>query len=517
MDGDGEIDLLALLEDSTVSGLEVVIDVEGCARVEQHPSPSVASTGNANASQDQAHHDNDVTVSVPNMVGKVGGGRHGDSKDRSLLGLHMRHCKALKRETFFREGVAQLLDNSTFRKDGHLIGVRATRTSAGVTIRLSEKSMKGNRFKKAIPWIEFLQAAYGRFRRDTHISMNLDVSRSTARFMTIMVGSTYLGQQCSVIGKLISLAESNPPMFLLRHLKWDEATIWTSANADKDERRVASAWGVMVSRQRIILGWSDGTTAVLRVVMPPVILLAGGAHHVYYSMKYHPMFKAVQHLLDMLGTRCFHRAEILEADGAYANERLIAHLLQKNKVADLKYHIVHGRCQSHQSQLINVALLAAMGSNILSRLYGLTVFIRNLGNWLRLKQSLHTWLDQRLVFHQDTMEPFEQPSTHASILELVDFLRCNRKIEAENPDGDVSSAFDSAVKEFLRMFNGNGSLNTPCHHCTHTAFPLSQRCCSDRQDAVRKCAKALLTLFMSAMPSVPAPNKWTTLFPSLDA
>lgn len=36
-------------------------------------------------------------------------------------------------------------------------------------------------------------------------------------------------------------------------------------------------------------------------------------------------------MLELLGGHAFHRVEIYESDGAYADERLIAHLIQKNK------------------------------------------------------------------------------------------------------------------------------------------------------------------------------------------
>eukprot|EP00435_Cladocopium_sp_Y103_P028137 s2217_g7.t1 len=473
---DGEIDLLALLDSSVWDEDAVVERVDGGSVGLQPPStsrPAASSDTNSNANVN-------VSISLPSMRGKVGNGRHGDEKDQTILALHMRHCKTLRRESSFREGVADLLDDSTFRKNGKMISVRAERTSSGVVIKLSARSQRGNRFKKVIPWGEFLQAAYGRFRRDTHISLNLGVSRSTARFMNIMVSSSYLGQQCSLLGKLILLAQSRPPVFLIRHLKWDETTVWTSVNADQDERRVASSWEVMVARQRIILGWDDGSTLILRLVMPPAVLLAGGAHHMYYSLRYHPIYKSIQSLVDTLSAWSVHKVQMFESDGAYANERLIAHLIQKNKTANQRMHLLHGKCQNHQTQLINVALLSAAGHNILSRLYGFSVFVRNLGNWLRLKQALHTWVDTNLIFEQDLMDG-GPGSHHPALLELIDFLRHNRKVEAE--DGKVSEAFERSAATFLEFFNGNSSLETPCHHCTHASFPADQRHCADRADA----------------------------------
>lgn len=345
------------------------------------------------------------TVKLPTMCGKVGSGRHGDDRDQAMLALHMRNCKSLINQAKFRQSMANLLDNSSFQKNGAIVSVRTEATTTGIIFKLKPNSRRGNRFSKLIPWAQFLKAAYGKLKRDTHISLAMDVSRSTAQCMATMVGSVFLAQQCLILGKLIMVARLSRPAFVIRQLKWDETSIWTSANPDNNpEGRTASMWSVMVARQRVVIGWANGNSAFLRLVMPPALLLGGAAQHVYYTLKYHPLCQNVQNLMDMLVSQSFCGVELYESDGAYANERLVAHLLQKNKGVQ-NNHIVHTKCQNHQSQLINVALLSAVGCNILSRLYGFAVFIRNLGNWLRLKQAVHTWVDSNLEFVTDIVDP----------------------------------------------------------------------------------------------------------------
>lgn len=519
---DGEIDLLALLDTSPSEGQPSDV-VDRCSGELERPSSFSAGSNEDLSDSDQrpCHRDSDagLNVRLPNMIGKIGRGRHVEKSSQKMLTLHMRHCKSLIQHAHFRSQVAELLDESSFRKDGKLIGVRAEMTTCGVIIKFSEKNRTGNRFKKSIPWGDFLSACYGRFKRDTHISLALDVSRSTARFMSLMVSSVYLAQQSVLLGKLIGLASSSAPCFFIRHLKWDETSLWTSVNADLDERRrVASSWEVMVVRQRIILGWMDGSVAIIRLVMPPAVLLSGSAQNIYYALRHHPLHRAVQDLVDRLGDLCWHRGLVLESDAAYANDRLVGYLLQRNKTDPRKSHLVHGKYQNHQSQLVNVSLLSIAGHNLLSRMYGLAVFIRNLGNWLRLKQALRSWVEDTLIFDQCVMdvgsgaEP--QNSHHPAILELVSYLRHNRKVESQTGEG--SAAFERAVHDFLDMFNSNTELMTPCHRCSHHSVPHHQRHCFDRSEAVRKCVEALTNMFLNAMPSVPAPNKWTTLYPCLD-
>ena len=513
---DSEIDLLALLESCPAESLDIVVageGDEGSGVLIEHSLPSACEL-EAASSADAGNERGTSSTSLPSMVGKCGSGRHGDSKDQSLLALHMRHCKAMIQGNKFRDDMANILEDSCLRKNGKLVHVRAERTCAGVIIKLTERSGKGNRFRRAIPWCDFLAAAYGKLKRDTHIALAMEISRKTVGFMCTMVGSSYLGQQSSLVGKLIQYTRVRRPLFFIRHLKWDETALWASVNLDADQRRVASSWEVMVARQRIVIGWTDGSCAILRLAMPPVVLLAAGAHHMYYALKYHPMYKSIQSLLDVLGDQCEHRCEIFESDGAYANERLIAHLIQKNKLSEHPSHLVHTKCQNHQTQLVSVALLAAAGGNILNRMYGFAVFVRNLGNWLRLKQALFSWIDEQLLFVQDVATAENPTASHPATMELIEFLRANRKIEAEN--SEFSPAFERAVDDFLQFWNADPTSDRPCHHCTGNCFPSNQRHCQDRQAAVRGMASSMINLLLSSMPSVPAPNKWATLYPCLE-
>lgn len=57
---------------------------------------------------------------LPKMSGKVGSGRHGGQGEKSLLALHMRHCKALLKHDAFKQNLADMLGDSTIKKMGVL-------------------------------------------------------------------------------------------------------------------------------------------------------------------------------------------------------------------------------------------------------------------------------------------------------------------------------------------------------------------------------------------------------------
>ncbi|CAK9100792.1 Uncharacterized protein SCF082_LOCUS47154 [Durusdinium trenchii] len=417
---------------------------------------------------------------------EVGGGRHGDASDKALLAYHMRHCKGLKKQSEFRESVSQVLSSSTFRRNGKVISISAKATSSGLLIQLDRMSTKGNRFKRAVPWAKFLDAAYGKLQKNTHIAASLDLSRGMALFMGTMVSAAYLSEQTALLTKVVALVRSSKPLLCIKQYKWDETQWLTSVNPNHSESRVQSSWQVMVARERIVIVWPDGSCLILRLVLPPVVLLGSAAHHMFHAMKNHASYKQTNVLLDLVAENCARRVAIYESDGAYANERLVAHLLNKDKNNPVKQSILHFKCANHATQLVNVAVLAAIDQNILSRLYGMTVYLRQLGHWFRLKEAVFNWVNEHLDFNPRLLggNLSCQQRHHPATLEMIDFMRCNRKLQSEK--GETSSAFEQAVENFLDMFNGDTTMDRPCHYCSHPDLPPHERHCKDRAEAVKR-------------------------------
>ena len=137
---------------------------------------------------------------------------------------------------------------------------------------------------------------------------------------------------------------------------------------------------------------------------------------------------------------------------------------------------------------------------------------------MRMRQAVFDWLEGKLVFDQRIVgAPLtDHVSPHPCLVQLVDYLRQGRKIHSDDDDDsdpDTSSKlFEKKAAFFLEMFNSTDLHGNPCHVCSHSTLPSDHRHCLDRRQAVSKCAEALVSLFLSAMPSIPSPNKWTTLF-----
>ena len=95
--------------------------------------------------------------------------------------------------------------------------------------------------------------------------------------------------------------------------------------------------------------------------------------------------------------------------------------------------------------------------------------------------------------------------------ETVDFLRTwhhGRDADSGDEDRRRVSQFDKRLQEFMVMWNGSYS-GYPVHHC-------STGHCSSRDEAARKMSSTFIELLLTTLPSVPAPNKWTKLFPASD-
>ena len=357
---------------------------------------------------------------IPSQVGQVGKGRHGGVYEQRLLASHMRMAKLARKTFALGQDVVDLLDGSRFISSaGDIIAVRAGRFSGGLVLQLSKAFKHGNRYKRSITWSEFLEAAYGRFKRNSAVATYLNKGESTIKNMQVFVSGTWMNQQALVLAKLASFARSKRPLVVFKHMKFDETALLCTLNPDKGKTRARSTWQTMVYRLRVVVVWESGENLVLPIVVPPVVMLSTGAAHQYYALCHHPSFQCVNRLIALLQDASEEAFDVLEADGAKSNEKLLAHLYRLAN--DKKKLMSHARCQNHATQLINVALLTSLDTQALNRLYALTIFLRNLGYWNRMHQALRQWVSESLVFQQDAAHKSEVPSCNPHIQEFVDY------------------------------------------------------------------------------------------------
>ena len=91
--------------------------------------------------------------------------------------------------------------------------------------------------------------------------------------------------------------------------------------------------------------------------------------------------------------------------------------------------------------------------------------------------------------------------------QTVDFIRTwhhGRDADADQDSKASSSQFEKKLQAFGTMWTGSYS-GLPVHNC-------SPGCCASREDAVAKMASTFIALLLTALPTVPSPNKWTKVF-----
>ena len=505
--GQQPVDFLALLDDDRSPDLQLQVVPAGTVAPRPDGNDADVAQEATCGNQQQA------VVQFRSQAGRVGHGRHGGIFEKRLLTAHMRAAKLAKRTQAFSQDVCNLLEDSKFlTSSGSIIGVRAHSTSGGLVLQLSKRSSRGNRYRRSISWAEFLEAAYGRFKRNAALSVYLQKGQSTVKNMQVFVCAGFMNQQALSLAKLVSLAGAEKPLLVLKHMRFDETALMCSLNPDKGNHRSRSTWQTMVYRLRVAVVWESGATVVFPITLPPVVLISSGAPHQFYALQFHPSFRCVNGLLKLLQSNAHEAFDVLEADGASSNEKLFAHLYNL-AVAEGKL-ISHARCMNHATQLINVAVLSSAEVDILGRLYGLTVFVRNLGYWGRLHQACRRWLEENLVFKPEAVSKAALPSATPQFREFLAYMQFWKDLESDAPDHE-NKRFREQAQRVLEMFNGD-MVNAVCHVCTHTSLPIESRHCADRADCIRKAANALADLFLSSMPRVPVPSKWTTMFAPLD-
>ena len=123
--------------------------------------------------------------------------------------------------------------------------------------------------------------------------------------------------------------------------------------------------------------------------------MGSSADQIYYGLRFHPSYYALNEMFRMLKGTAELKGNLHEVDGAYANIRLHHHFLSMDCFDPSKPEgkfLETCRCQSHSTHLISVAMLSLVVGNLLSKLYGLAVFTKNLGYLLRLQLALKQWL-----------------------------------------------------------------------------------------------------------------------------
>jgi hypothetical protein len=230
-----------------------------------------------------------------------------------------------------------------------------------------------------------LDIALSAGRRSADLAVTHKISVAWVMALRLYVIALLLASQNLLLGSLIMMANRERPAFVMTRLAWDETgermTIGTSATE-------SSVWHVLVSRLRLLIAWQteSGTHCFsYAFILPPLIVPSTSAaciwHQLFFSQLTGPLFHAVS----LLRQAAVLSVDLNESDGAYANDKLTAHLLACSRPTTLWDH---WHCSLHGNQLIEVAPLAAVGNKLLSKLYSLTILLHTSGYHVKMMRSL---------------------------------------------------------------------------------------------------------------------------------
>lgn len=275
----------------------------------------------------------------------------------------------------------------------------------------------------------------------------------------------YFRLQLSFLGHVTRMCEQIKPGFIASRLAWDETGQRVTTQFEgTSATQACSTWQVMVCRLRLLVGWpAQGKVLDLSIALPPFLVTKATADQIYSVLFHHPVMQPVFAARALLYSRAELVFDLDETDGAYANDRVEAHLLSKDRPAHV-YHD-HFRCRLHQQQLVETGLLAVAGANVLSRLYSLSLLLRSGAYFVKLIGSLSHVVPKNLVIRDVAVMGGPLPEAVAYQRELFSYMlvhrkrfqhsqekAANRADAAEGNDGSESEG-DAAVQALEGRLN----------------------------------------------------------------
>ena len=258
--------------------------------------------------------------------------------------------------------------------------------------------------------------------------------------------AAYLHYQHWGLGQLAELARHRPPLFTLSRLAYDETG--EKLTLPLGDMTNASVWQVLVARLELIVGWSDASgqpVIKFSAVLPTLLVASPNAANIYHSLFFHTQLAPLHTALMMLQAASTWAVDLQETDGAYACDRLWAHMLKlRGRSPTLDCHF---RCRLHATQLIEALILAVLPGKMLSRMYSLILFLRTGGYWARMVKEVLAFISNH--FRYKPIAEFGPPPAEARefAYEVANFIVAHYK-RFENISDQADSDSESESEEF---------------------------------------------------------------------
>ena len=270
---------------------------------------------------------------------------------------------------------------------------------------------------------DILEIGFAYRKAGTHIGAIFQIDTKWVRILRRFVAAAYLHYQSLALGQLVEAARARPPLFTMARIAYDETGEKLTLPLQG-----TSVWQVMVVRIELIVGWrGDQGNQIVKfsAILPNMLVVSPNAANIYHSLHFHSQLAPVHAALRLLYSSSSWAIELHETDGAYACDRLMAHLLSTRSASSLLD--CHFRCRLHGTQLIEASILAVLPGKVLSRLYSLTLFVRTSGYFARLVMELPRLIDQALLVRQIAAHGEPPVEAREFAHEVVDFMASHHK------------------------------------------------------------------------------------------
>ena len=296
-----------------------------------------------------------------------------------------------------------------------------------------------------------------------------------------------------------------------------------------------NVWHVLLARVNLLICWPNQRVYKVKLFLPPLMVPNTQASSIYYQLYQHPwnatIFTALRVLSDACGISVCH----LESDAAYSNQRMIAFLLTRTGENELMSSWL---CSLHQIQLTEVAISSSVGSQLISRIYSLTLVLRANGAFAKMLGALrgviagglaiesiaahgpppercreiHAEIANYACFHYRRLAKAGSSRVRHHHLEHID-------LDAQEADEDVededrgSEEFKKKVEEYMRVWNG------PWWRPGEFIHDRGGHACCDREGpkcTLERLVRTALAVPFRQVPLTPAANKWSKLGPCID-
>ena len=458
------------------------------------------------------------------------------SDDSDTVGTTQVGCgKLVQRQQESGKRPARLLAAARAREA--LAAKRARRLQANLgsvqqqlIVALAPRRKHGNQHCRKITYDQMLSMSFDSpSMPSVHKAAAYSVTKSSVRSVLHFVAAVYMQVQMFIVGCLVLRANSEPPDWIMYRLAFDETTERATLNLAPGQQH-RSTWHILVSRMWLVICW-HGSVYRFSLVMPLVVTTSTKATAIWQQLYHHPLHKPLFTALQFLVSVSKVAITLEETESASSNELVASFMASQRTSQELD---LHWWCSLHQLALVEASVVCSLDSDLVSRLYSVSLLLRCNGHWTRMISQLREALRRGLVVKRSettggppsSAQEFRDELTGYALTHYKRFVRFGSSSTTnwlhDGQAADEDETTPAAGQRFLdniRVFNAlfNGCL---WDKGVYTHFCAGESCCPgmyDRDVLLERMTATLLCTFCRAMPPPPAGNKWTKLGDCVDA